>query len=275
MFEFSSDLAKESNVLEVRVKDYGECGYCQDEDNRAVLYVPWGIWMEWQHISLKMKDKEWGAVFWVKDDTVTSYKIPKQEVSGAECEFKEELGGDGMVHSHHSMGAFHSAQDDRHARNLYLYSIVLSNKDGSVATKRIKLPCGGFGYLKLELCPTGLPEIDLSQIAERTREHYTITRREEEKQLGFVGDVPSCDECTSGDCENCPLITEDSFPCETCKSFDCKDCKDCKFQPAGDFGRTLPFCDFCTERFCDVCEKLDAYLKNYPEDKARLAKMGY
>lgn len=269
MFRDGNGSDKDSNVLDVKVKNYGECGFCKDTDNKAVLHIPWSIWTEWQHISLRMRDKEWGAVFWVKDNAITSYKIPKQEVTGVECEFKEELGGDGIVHSHHNMGAFHSSQDDHHARNLYCYSIVVSNKDGSEATKRARLPCGGFGYLKLELRLVDLPEIDLSEITEKPRRDETLSHRDQEKQLDFIGDFPSCETCTALDCENCPLIDLTSFPCEACKSFKCKSCK---LSVVKDIDEILPFCSFCEDSFCNSCERLDAYLKNYPEDKLKLTQ---
>ena len=126
---------KKNNVLDVAVKNYTECGFCGEQKNTAFLLISWEIWCKWQFISQKMQDKEWGGVFWVQEDTITKFKLPKQEVTSTECSFKEELGGDGIVHSHHNMEAFHSAQDDAAARNLYAYSIVLSNSKGYEATK--------------------------------------------------------------------------------------------------------------------------------------------
>ena len=99
-----NDLLKKSNILEVKIKNYGECGFCTERDNQETLKIPWNIWSQWLYISQCMGDKEWGAVFWVKDNTITGFKIPKQEVGSVDCEFKEELGGDGIIHSHHDMG---------------------------------------------------------------------------------------------------------------------------------------------------------------------------
>ena len=155
-------LNKNSNVLKVETKNYGECGYCYQAEKQT-LNVPWEVWSQWAFISQSMGNTEWGGVFWLAGDTITSFKIPAQEVTGTECEFKEELGGDGIVHSHHSMSAAHSSQDDHHARNLYDYSIVLSSR-GYEATKRIKLPCGGFGYIRVELRLIDCPEIDLTKV---------------------------------------------------------------------------------------------------------------
>ncbi|MDP2904752.1 MAG: Mov34/MPN/PAD-1 family protein [Candidatus Omnitrophota bacterium] len=200
MFILDDNKPKKSNILEVKIKNYGECGFCTDKDNQETLKIPWDIWSQWMYISQRMGGKEWGAVFWVKDNAVTSFKIPKQEVGSVECEFKEELGGDGIIHSHHDMGAFHSSQDDVHARNLYTYSIVIANSKGSIATKRVKLPCKGFGYIKIQLQLVGLPEIDLSKISEKTRELIP------EAISDFEDNDSPCNTCQSGSCENCKCI---------------------------------------------------------------------
>ena len=141
-------MENKSNILGVEIRNYGECGFCRSEPQEK-LTIPWEIWSEWLHINFLMKDREWGCVFWVveKDGTPTvdRYEIPKQEVTGTECLFREELGGNGIMHYHHGMGAFHSGQDDKHCRNLYDYSIVLSTSD-CVATRKMQLPCKGYGY---------------------------------------------------------------------------------------------------------------------------------
>jgi len=202
---------KTSNLLDVKVENYVECGWCSSPANTITLNIPWVIWSQWLHISRQMGNKEWGAVFWIKDNCIIDFKIPLQEVSSAECEFKEELGGDGMVHSHHNMGAFHSSQDDHHARNLYKFSIVLSNTSGYEATMRTKLPCGGFGYVKVELCLTEYPEIDISKISEKKNE-----------LLGLTPDDKHCQE---------QMELEEDIPCERCTTFDCDSCWSAQNQP--------------------------------------------
>jgi len=200
-------LTKSSNLLDVKVENYGECGWCSSPSNTIVLNIPWTIWTQWLHISRQMGNKEWGAVFWVKDNSIIDFKIPLQEVSSADCEFKEELGGDGMIHSHHNMGAFHSSQDDHHARNLYDYSIVLSNTNGYEATMRKKLPCGGFGYGKVQLRLTECPDVDFSKILEKKQELFTTAPSENEtqEQLEFEEDLP-CERCTTFDCNSCRYV---------------------------------------------------------------------
>jgi len=257
-----NDLLKKSNILEVKIKNYGECGFCSDRDNQEVLRIPWNIWSQWLYISQRMGDKEWGAVFWVKDNIITSFKIPKQEVGSVDCEFKEELGGDGIIHSHHDMGAFHSSQDDAHARNLYTYSIVTANSKGSIATKRVKLPCKGFGYVKISLQLVELPAIDLSKIAERIRELIP------EVSSAFEESQYPCDTCETNDCESCQHLGMPYLACQNCQTFTCKICK----QTAGiDIRGVLPFCELCNgAETCASCERIAKYLKNYPEERGRL-----
>lgn len=262
MFTLEDSKVKKSNILEVKIKNYGECGFCTDRDNQETLKIPWSIWSQWMYISQRMEDKEWGAVFWVKDNTITSFRIPKQEVTSVECEFKEELGGDGIIHSHHDMGAFHSSQDDSHARNLYTYSIVMANSKGSIATKRIKLPCNGFGYIKISLQLVELPVIDLSKITEKTRALLPEVSSEFEES-----EYP-CDNCQIGDCKNCELLSMPYLACGICDTFKCKSCK----LTAGlNIQGVLPFCECCNDSdICSSCDKLAKYLINYPEERTHL-----
>ncbi|MDP3052423.1 MAG: Mov34/MPN/PAD-1 family protein [bacterium] len=250
-----NDLLKRSNILEVKIKNYGECGFCSDLDNQETLKIPWDIWSQWLHLSQCLGSKEWGAVFWIKDNSVTRFKIPRQEVSSTDCEFKEELGGDGIVHSHHDMGAFHSTQDDRHARNLYAYSIVLSNAKGYEATKRIKLPCAGFGYVRVELRLVDLPDVELSKITERPIiEAYIPAETQDESP---------CEKCATGDCGNCKLTDVARLPCDNCVSLKCKECQ-FTFADTVDM---FPFCSLCEDGLCNQCDRLAKYLENYPDDK--------
>ncbi len=263
MFTLEQATEKRSNILDVKIKNYGECGFCTEKDTQEALDIPWNIWSQWMYISQRMGEKEWGAVFWVKDNTITSFKIPKQEVGSVDCEFKEELGGDGIIHSHHDMGAFHSSQDDAHARNLYTYSIVTTNSKGSIATKRVKLPCNGFGYVKISLKLVELPQIDLSKISERARESIPETTS------AFEEDGYPCEICETHDCESCAHNTGMPYlACQACDTFKCKTCK----QTAGlDIRGTLPFCEVCNgDETCSSCGRVAKYLKNYPEERGRI-----
>jgi len=262
MFTLEGNKPKKSNILEVKIKNYGECGFCSGQDFKETLKIPWNIWSQWMFISRLMQDKEWGAAFWVKDNIITGFKIPKQEVTSTECEFKEELGGDGIIHSHHDMGAFHSSQDDAHARNLYTYSIVIANSKGNVATKRVKLPCGGFGYCNIELKLVELPAIDLSKISEKAGElspEASFTAQETENP---------CESCQTGDCDTCGLLDTPFMACASCDTFKCRSCK---ITCGLDTRNVLPFCELCNySDNCASCEKIAKYLKNYPEERGHL-----
>jgi hypothetical protein len=259
---------KGCNILDVNVKNYGRCDYCADPDNIVTLNLSWEIWSQWLYISQKMGSKEWGCVFWVKDNTITHFRIPKQEVTSTECEFKEELGGNGIMHSHHNMSAFHSLQDDQHARNLYDYSIVMSNSNGYEATKRVKIPCGGFSYVKVELLITGCPETDLMGITEKRTDlipetHHPTLALDSDCRIGDT----ACDRCATRSCENCQLLDMAYMPCDKCESLKCNECR---FFLAGDARETLPFCEYCMDyQDCESCPKIARYLENYPEEQGQ------
>lgn len=221
---------KNSNILDIKVDNYGECGYCKNALNKVELYIPWKIWSQWIYLTMKNHDREWSAVFWVKKNKVVRFEIPEQEVSSASVEFLEDLGGDGIVHSHHSMGAFHSSQDDKHERNLYDYSIVLDSKYKYVACQRIKLPCGGWGYVDCDLLITKMPNVSEDNIMSKSKYittpnqyHYLNDKKEEkniivpkteeneELELIRTGGLPygdydlPCYNCVERDCQNCDM----------------------------------------------------------------------
>lgn len=255
---------KQSNILDVAIKNYSECGFCEDTGKKESLSVSWDIWSQWIYLCQRLGNKEWGAVFWIKDNAIARFKIPKQEVTSTDCEFREELGGDGIVHSHHDMAAFHSSQDDRHARNLYAYSIVLSNSKGYEATKRIKLPCGGFGYVKVGLRLVNFPDIELSKITEKSAlARETAFSSEKQKELSFNQDESPCAKCTTHDCGSCKILDTGQLPCDSCTSLKCKECQ---FTFGGSVDM-FPFCSFCEDESCSMCAKLIRYLDNYPEER--------
>lgn len=233
---FKTRAEKNTNLLGVELKNYGECGWCLDLEE--TLTIPWSIWMEWKYISTMINSNEWGAVFWVENKIITKYKIPEQLISPAECEFKEELGGNGVVHSHNNMQVFHSSQDDKHARNLYEYSIVLNNAGSYVATKKVDLPCGGKGYVNLKLILSGTPSLEIEKIKERTETELESWKPDE---------------------------SEEDYPCVQCTTFRCHSCKEMFGQNDTTVGSELPFCTVCEVYDCEHCWKLKIYDDNYPD----------
>ena len=107
------------------------------------------------------------------DVTVTELRIPLQERSRAECSLvnKEPLTPDivGVVHSHHTMGAFFSTTDDNELNPRFPVSIVVAtNRASSTDAKRLLgfdyeavgravLPCGSLGVVDFIVLPT--PEV--------------------------------------------------------------------------------------------------------------------
>lgn len=171
----SKNQPDKDNILGVEVNIHKDCGCMAGQ--KAELTVPWEIWQKWLAISSSMKNLEWGAVYDViplnegkepRDITgymINAFRVPKQVVSGGSCHFEEDLGGNGVVHSHHSMGAFHSAQDDAATRNLFDWSIVLSDK-GYEACMRVKMKCGDYTYIPVTLNFTDIPEVKIDNIKE-------------------------------------------------------------------------------------------------------------
>lgn len=175
----NNETVKNSNILDIKSRDYGECGWCKDSDNVAKLKIEWSLWCTWLFINSKMDNLEWTGVYDVVDEVITNFRLPRQVVKGTECEMLEDLGGNGVVHSHHNMGAFHSGQDDKHCRNLYTYSLVLSNSNGYDGSMRRILPCGGFGHSELELEFINAPSIDLSCIQEYQWHDFSCAKQDE------------------------------------------------------------------------------------------------
>jgi hypothetical protein len=226
-FGESGRYEKKSNILDVEVKNYreDECGYCKDDDTAETLSVAWDLWCTWQMISLRMGNKEWTGVLRIKDSIIEDFKIPEQIVTSTSCDLKEELGGNGLVHSHHTMGAFHSGQDDKHARNLFEYSIVLSGSD-YVATRKVTLPCGAFGYKKVTLLIINEPAIDMSKIKEEAKASPMYLYEDEyiDKSIsgkGIAVDTTTCDFCGEFDDKLTHIDTDGEHlnVCERCRIY--------------------------------------------------------
>lgn len=161
------------NILEVENKMYKNCDFC-DKSKKHELIVPWNVYTTWLWLMRQFPKLEWGGTYTVLDGAIVdgSFLVPEQAVTGSSMEFLEPSHGNGLIHSHHSLGAFHSGQDDKQARNQYDYSIVLAHSEYE-ASKRIKLPCGGFAYVGVELLLDNMPE-GLEGTADKIREKTFI-----------------------------------------------------------------------------------------------------
>lgn len=207
---------KNTNVLGVENKIY-ECGFCKKQPE--TLIVPWEIYSQWLMISHKMGKLEWGAVGKVADGKVISFTIPKQEVTGTECEFKEELGGNLHVHSHHTMGAFASGTDYAHVLSNFEYSLILSAVDYK-AFKKTALPCGGYGYANVTVTIEGMPFNGnvMEKISEKEYKPFVTTPSTDWhlKSLGME-DINYIQEELEFDSLACHVCENEDANCNTCK----------------------------------------------------------
>lgn len=104
---------------------------------------------------------------------VTGYSVPKQSRSQSSCNIvgNIELEGDtvGVLHSHHTMGAFMSTTDDQHLNTRFPLSIVISSKGTGEQEARLLgfaykavgnrvLPCGDVGQVPYYIKPYPIPE---------------------------------------------------------------------------------------------------------------------
>ena len=128
--------------------------------------------IEWA-VTLHGRRSEDGLQVWVQD-----IDIPEQERSSAEVDIKTgiDFGNSvvGILHSHHSMGAFFSGTDEKELNPRFPISIVVAKyntakggrKNGSsdfaesamlgfayLAVGKVRLPCGRMGEVKFKIAP--------------------------------------------------------------------------------------------------------------------------
>lgn len=100
---------------------------------------------------------------------VTDFRVPKQRRSGADVKMAEPMEGDGstvddavvgVLHSHHSMGAFFSGTDNTELNPFFKSSIVVAQAKSALgfaykAEGKVVLPCGSIGKIDFFLKVTG------------------------------------------------------------------------------------------------------------------------
>jgi len=202
---------KNNNILDVKSRNYYDCGYCKDE--KEIIRVPFSTYSLWLYLLHKMGRKEWIGLFDVVNETICNFRIPKQTVKTTECELKEDEKADGILHSHHDMGEFHSAIDDKFCRNLYDYSLVIG-WNGITGSCRRKLPCGGWGHIKLEIEVVDAPSID-----------YPLFEEDKASKGKFFEEKESMEESFERETKRDPIKSlhcTDEVSClwEGCRKFD-------------------------------------------------------
>lgn len=120
--------------------------------------------LEWAMVLKGTKDQEGFLV------NVTGYEVPTDQVrSGGNVSLPDvtlDIGGDivGVIHSHHSMGAFFSGTDEATFNHLFPVSIVVARAKGPrylgfeyKGTGKVVLPCGSLGEVDFFIQPTEGP----------------------------------------------------------------------------------------------------------------------
>src|SRR3990167_6227322 len=129
-------------VNECLLKD---CPLLKDK-KKVILFQPEDI-RRIKALLKKFEHKEWLLYLYgdiVEDGAIISgMTIPKQEVSGGSVdEISPPLPGCiGTIHSHNSMGAFHSGTDQAHLETNHTVAITVNNKLEFDSTIQIKSEC--------------------------------------------------------------------------------------------------------------------------------------
>jgi len=151
------------------IKKQSECGFCP-KDSEWSLEIPFEMDQKISSMSFAMGSTEWLGYFDVDKDEkekvfiMKDLRVPKQEVGAASVKVTESEAAFGSIHSHHTMGAFHSGTDeDSVGGNHNLVVVYSTNNGGSyVAKQRVILPCKGYRLQELDVyvIDPNLPEVD-------------------------------------------------------------------------------------------------------------------
>lgn len=127
------------------------CDYLAADKAVPTLTWPRELWDQWKAATHFNTNLEILALFRVDStNTVTELHFPPQEVEKAACQVLEQDGQwDGLIHSHHDMGAFFSSDDKATALPNYRFNVVTCHKGDYKGAERITLPCGGLGFRDL------------------------------------------------------------------------------------------------------------------------------
>lgn len=143
--------------------------------SQGILRIPTGIVAQMAHTVRHEAHNEWAIILLGKREenglvvTVEDFLVPaNQQRSGGEVDLPHiTLSSDvvGVVHSHHSMGAFFSEKDRTELNTRFPVSLVISYRNGSheaawlgweyLCTGKIKLPCGKLGEVPFKVLPIG------------------------------------------------------------------------------------------------------------------------
>jgi len=119
----------------------------------------------------EFKDREWLGYLIGHDLEVQDIIIPRQEVTFASVVVTDtEIPPNviGTVHSHHSMGAFLSATDDKYLASNHPVTLVISNSSMAAAV-RVELPCGAHKAIKADFTVVLPDEAGIAEFIEQSK----------------------------------------------------------------------------------------------------------
>lgn len=133
-----------------------ECPYM---DAEVTVHLPVEVYNKIEGLVDRL-DTEWVGFFIgerIEDDAyIEDLLIPEQVVGRADCEATEfiEETTIGIIHSHGSIGAFHSGKDEHGAVNQNGFSIVVDSDMDIDAIGRTELPCGSMAKVPTKVVLT-------------------------------------------------------------------------------------------------------------------------
>lgn len=225
---------------------------CPHMQEKLTVHMPLDIYSKVEAMNEEMGIEWMGYFRGYRDDGdayIEELVIPEQEVSSVKAENKEPVGDTiGIIHSHHSMGSWHS-HDDEESATQNGFSLVVDNDMEFDAKGRVELPCGGWGQVDVSVIIESQDMPDEAEwakeqtekIKEKTYTHKTKKGKIRQVYGGFVYDgerwiadeegpdwvrsgswrrrrCPECNRYTMK--ERVPTDKHDDKYCETCGIID-------------------------------------------------------
>lgn len=140
-----------------KCKRCAHCGDHHDAAEKPRVVISTKLWAKINALMDHFDKHEWLGVLTAGANGVfVDMEVPKQEVTGGTVQQVDHaivpltFKVDGVIHSHVSMGAFHSGVDDEHLVSNYPVSIVVSKKDRLEfeAIRTVTQECGGIHRYK-------------------------------------------------------------------------------------------------------------------------------
>lgn len=165
----------DETVFDSGLEVHDDCPY-----RKAKIIVSPKVWRAIIQLIARFRDDEWILDLYGKRDDdnneirVEDFRIPRQEVSGATCERKENpeprIGDNeflGMIHSHNTMAASFSGEDKKTALNYGMLGVVNNKLDCKFLIRKT-MPCGALIVFETENVGWDVEGLDVSNIKKKT-----------------------------------------------------------------------------------------------------------